>query len=130
VQTPVTTTDIPATILDLTSSGDNQADNLALPGRSLAALWNSSQPVSGWPEPISELARLHWFDKRAPNYDSPVRSIVTPEWHFIRQQDKDLLFDLKTDPDETHDQCSNQPAVCTALRLRLQAAEGSQTQVH
>lgn len=128
VKTPVSTTDLPATILDLIGPGGSQADMEALPGRSLAVFWKSSQPVSGWPDPISEVAKLHWFTQDAPNYDGPVRSIVTPDWHYIRQQGKDLLFDWKADPDEAHDQCSSQPTVCTALRLRLQAAEASQTQ--
>jgi arylsulfatase A-like enzyme len=124
VPTPVSTTDIPATILDLVAPDDKQA----MPGRSLAALWNTSHPVSDWPEPISEVAKLHWFDEGAPDYNAPVQSVVTPDWHYIRQQGKDLLFNWKTDPDETHDQCSNQPAECTALRLRLQVAEGSEDQ--
>jgi arylsulfatase A-like enzyme len=121
LQTPVSTTDIPATILDLTATAGTQT----MPGRSLAALWKSSEPVSGWPEPISELARLHWFSKNAPNYNNPVSSIVTPQWQFIRQGDKDLLFDWKTDPDETHDLCPSQPAVCPDLQNRLQATQGS-----
>jgi arylsulfatase A-like enzyme len=126
VQTPVSLTDIPATILDLTATDDKQA----LPGHSLATLWRSSEPVTGWPEPISELARLHWFTKDAPNYNSPVRSIVTPEWHYIRQDGKDLLFDWKTDTDEAHDLCAAQPTVCDTLRSRMQTDEGSQAQAH
>jgi len=121
VPTPVSSTDIPATILDLTAPDDKQA----LPGESLAPLWNTSQPVSSWPPPIAELAKLHWRTKEAPNYNEPVDSIVTPEWHYIRQEDKDLLFDWKADPDEMHDQCSAQPAICTAMRTRLETAENS-----
>ena len=101
VQTPISTTEIPSTILDLAAPDAKQP----LPGRSLAALWRPSQPVSDWPEPISELARLHWFTREAPNYNAPFRSIVTPQWKYIRQEGKDLLFDCKTDPNETHDLC-------------------------
>jgi arylsulfatase A-like enzyme len=126
VLTPVSLTDVPATILDLTATGDKSA----LPGNSLAALWNSNQPDSQWPEPISELSRLHWFDKAAPNYNGPVRSIVTPEWHYIRQQEKDLLFDWKSDPDEVHNLCAAQFAVCSALRTQLQSESSSQQLAH
>jgi arylsulfatase A-like enzyme len=126
VPAPVSTTDIPATILDLIAAGNQPS----LPGHSLAPLWNTSQPVSDGHEPLSELARLHWFDKNAPNYNFPVLTIVTPEWHYIRQQDKDLLFDWKTDPDETRDQCAAQPTVCAALRTRAQTAAASQPQAH
>jgi arylsulfatase A-like enzyme len=132
--TPVSTTDLPATILDLTGFGPDQAQsqsgNQPMPGHSLAPLWRSGQPVSDWPAPISQLARLHWFDKAAANYNSEVRSIVTPEWHFIHQQNKDLLFDWKADPDELHDVSAAQPAVCSDLRSRIQAAEGTQPQTH
>jgi arylsulfatase A-like enzyme len=123
VPTPVSTTDIAATILDLTAPDNEKVQ--PLPGQSLAALWRSSEPDTTWPEPISELARLHWFAKDAPNYNGPVRSIVTPEWHYIRQEGKDLLFDWKTDPGETHDMCAAQPTVCDTLRTRIQTDEGS-----
>jgi arylsulfatase A-like enzyme len=128
VPTPVSTTDIAATILDLTAPDNEKVQ--PLPGQSLAALWRSSEPDTTWPEPISELARLHWFAKDAPNYNGPVRSIVTPEWHYIRQEGKDLLFDWKTDPGETHDMCAAQPTVCDTLRTRIQTDEDSQAQTH
>jgi hypothetical protein len=67
------------------------------------------------------LARLHWFDKTAPNYNRSARSIVTPEWHYIRQQGQDLLFDWKADPDEVHNLCTAQPTVCAALKAQIQA---------
>jgi arylsulfatase A-like enzyme len=117
IPTPVSLLDIPATILDLVAPDEKNA----LPGQSLASLWKSSQPVSSWPEPISELARLHWFDKTAPNYNRSARSIVTPEWHYIRQQGQDLLFDWKADPDEVHNLCTAQPTVCAALKAQIQA---------
>lgn len=126
VQTPVTTTDIPATILDLTARGSKQT----MPGRSLAPLWRSTDPVSGWPDPISELAKLHWFAKNAPNYNDPVASIVTPQWQYIRQRGKDLMFDWKTDPDEAHDMCPSQPTECADLRTRLQTDQTSPPQPH
>jgi arylsulfatase A-like enzyme len=126
VQTPVSTSDLSATILDMTAPTDTHP----LPGHSLAPLWRSSQPVSGWPAPISELAKLHWFNRKAANYNSPVRCIVTPEWHFISQEGGNLLFDWKNDPKETRDRCPDQPAVCTTLRTQLEAAEGSQAMAH
>jgi arylsulfatase A-like enzyme len=127
VATPVSTSAIPATILDMTAP----ADKPSLPGRSLAALWGSSDSVSDWPEPISELPKFHGFDKRAPNFDTSLQSIVTPEWHYISKgSKKDLLFDWKTDPDETHDLSATQPAVCAALRTRIQTAEGNRAQEH
>ena len=92
------------------------------PWRHLLAL---GQPVSGWPAPTPELARLHWRTKEAPNYNLPVQSIVTPEWHYIHQENSDILFDWKTDPEETHDLCSAQPTVCSTLRGQIQTADGS-----
>jgi arylsulfatase A-like enzyme len=124
VPTPISTTEISATILDLAAPGGNQAAKQPLPGRSLTALWKSSLPVSDWPAPISELARLHWFTREAPNYNAPVQSIVTPQWQYIRQEGKDLLFDWKADPDEMHDVCATQPAVCTTLKTQTQPAQG------
>jgi arylsulfatase A-like enzyme len=124
VSTPVSTTDLSATILDLTAADNKQA----LPGHSLAALWRSGEPVSGWPAPISELAELHWFTEGVPNYNGPVDSIVTPDWHYIRQENKDLLFDWKTDIDEAHDLCAAQPTVCATMRTQIQTAEASRQQ--
>jgi arylsulfatase A-like enzyme len=126
VPTPVSTTDLPATILDLASPKNKQG----LPGRSLADLWRSSDPASSWPAPLSELAKLHWRTKTAPNYNAPIDAIVTPEWHYIRQEGSDLLFDWKTDPEEAHDFCATQPTVCTALQAQLQKAEESPQQAH
>lgn len=126
VPTPVSTSDLPATILDLTAPGDKQP----LPGRSLAPLWNSSQSGT-WPEPISELTKFHGFDNYAPNFDTSLQSMVTAEWHYISKGGtKDMLFDWKTDPDEMHDLSAAQPAVCAGLRTRLQIAESSQRQAH
>jgi arylsulfatase A-like enzyme len=130
VSTPVSPSEIPATILDLVDSGQMQADKQSLPGQSLAALWRSGEPVSGWPEPLSELARIHGFDKAAPNYNAPAWSIVTPEWHYIYQQGKDLLFDWKADPDETHDLSASHPAECAEFRGRMQSSEGTRPQAH
>ena len=106
VPTPVSTADIAATILDLTAVDGKQA----LPGRSLAALWRSNDAAPTWPAPISELAGLRWFTKTAPNYNAPIRSIVTPQWQYIHQEGKDLLFDWKNRPhDEMNDLCAAQP---------------------
>ncbi len=125
VAAPVSTSDIPATILDLASPDDKQA----LPGHSLTTLWRSGDPVSDWPEPISELTAFRGFDKRAPNYDASIQSIVTPEWHYILKGGKmDLLFDWKTDPDETNDLSATQPALCADFRKRIEAVESSRPQ--
>jgi arylsulfatase A-like enzyme len=127
VPTPVSTSEIPATILDLVAPDDKQS----LSGRSLATLWRSNEPVSGWPEPISELPRFQGFDKSAPNYKSSLQSIVTPEWHYVHQEGKkDLLFDWKTDPDEMQDLSAAQPTICASLRTRIQTAEGTRPQTH
>jgi len=126
VATPVSTSDLPATILQMTGPDAAQP----LPGHSLAPLWLSSPPVSTWPEPISELAKLHWFNKSATNYDHPIRSIVTPEWHYIQQEDQELLFDWKTDPEEARDQCAAQPSVCATLKAKLEAASARQPVAH
>jgi arylsulfatase A-like enzyme len=127
ITTPVSTSDLSATILDLTAPGDKQP----LPGHPLAALWASSQSAGAWPEPISELTKFHSFDKRAPNYNSSLLSVVTPEWHYIlRGGKKEMLFDWKADPAEEHDLSAAQPAVCAALRATIQSAEGSWFQAH
>jgi arylsulfatase A-like enzyme len=126
VPTPVSTTDIPATILDLTAPGNQQP----LPGRSLAPLWRPSQPVSAWPAPISELSELHWFDRDAPNYNGPVKSIVTPNWHYIHQEGRDLLFDWIADPEETRDLCAAQLTVCASLRTQPEDANGGRPVAH
>jgi arylsulfatase A-like enzyme len=126
VPTPVSTTDLPATVLDLAVPDAKHE----LPGRSLADLWRSSDQASTWPPPLSELARLHWRTRTAPNFNAPIDAIVTPEWHYIRQEGKDLLFDWRTDPEEAHDLCAAQPTVCTALQAQLQKAEATPQPAH
>jgi arylsulfatase A-like enzyme len=126
VPTPVSTTDIAATILDLTAPDGKQA----LPGRSLAPLWHSSEAATGWPDPMSQLAQLHWFVEDAPNYNGPVDSLVTPDWHYLRQEGQNLLFDWKNDPDETHDLCAAQPAACSTMKSQLQTDEATSRQAH
>jgi arylsulfatase A-like enzyme len=126
VPTPVSTAAIPATILDLVDADDKQA----LPGRSLAMLWRSNTPVSGWPEPIQELARFNGLERGALNYNTSLESIVTPEWHYIRMGTKELLFDWKNDPDEAHDLSAAQPAVCAALWTKIKTAEATRPQGH
>jgi arylsulfatase A-like enzyme len=126
VPTPVSTTDLPATILDLAIPGAQHE----LPGRSLADLWRSSDQAATWPPPFSELAKLHWRTRTAPNYNAPIDAIVTPDWHYIRQEGNSLLFDWKTDPDEAHDLCAAQPTVCADLQAKLQKAESTPQQAH
>jgi len=126
IPTPVSTMEIPATILNLIA----ESDKPTMPGQTLASLWRSVQAASNWPDPISELARLHWRTKNAPNYDAPIRSIVTPEWHFLHQQDNDMLFDWKNDPEESNNRCLAQPAVCSELKTQAYAAESSVAVAH
>jgi arylsulfatase A-like enzyme len=130
VPTPVSTTDIPATILDLAGASENRADKQLLPGQSLAAFWRPGPPVSVWPVPFSELAKAADFNINAPNYRGPIRSIVTPQWHYIHQLNRDFLFDWKTDPDETNDLSAAQPNVCAAFQAQVQAYEDGDTNAH
>jgi arylsulfatase A-like enzyme len=75
---PVSIAAIPATIAILTG-GDSRP---TFPGRSLTELW-TDPASSGYPLPLAELTQLPFGSQKYPTYHGWLKSLVTPEWHYI-----------------------------------------------
>jgi arylsulfatase A-like enzyme len=72
---PVSLTWLPSTLLDL--AGVRNAD---FPGPSLESLFRGDPEV--WPYPVSEMGQFG-DSPRFPSYYGPMKSVVTPGWHYI-----------------------------------------------
>jgi arylsulfatase A-like enzyme len=95
----VTHASLPATLMDLLGL----ASQSPFPGPSLTQLWNGSEPPADWPHPLAELAQLRYEPlQHMPVYHGAMRSIVSPEWHFIWHEKFGAeLYDWKHDPAQT-----------------------------
>jgi len=78
IATPVAFQSIPATLMDMLAVGNDAT----IPGPSLRALWEAPAAAENWPYPVSELAP-QGDSPRFPSYYGPLKSVVTPEWHYI-----------------------------------------------
>jgi arylsulfatase A-like enzyme len=78
ISRPISLQSLPSTLLELAGL-QAQAD---FDSPSLAALWKDPAAQTAWPYPVSELAGSG-ESPRFPSYYGPMRSVVTPEWHFI-----------------------------------------------
>jgi arylsulfatase A-like enzyme len=105
VDRPVSSASIPATVMDLLSPGKSSA----FPGPPLTQLWTSPAAASGWPFPLSEIARNPYpeaaekpADQMAPTSTTGwIKSLVTPQWQLIVHQNLgNQLYDWVHDPEE------------------------------
>jgi arylsulfatase A-like enzyme len=100
---PVSNSAIPATVMDLLGVTESE-----FPGRSLTALWWDPHAAANWPEPLSEMGEFPFDSKRSPAYHGWLKSLVTPEWHYILQQRGVVsLFNWPNDPGELNDLSPN-----------------------
>ena len=77
IPTPVALQSLPVTLLRLTGvTGD------PFPGPSLTDLWTTPDDAQSWPAPVSELAEMG-ASQRFPSYYGAMKSVVTPQWHYI-----------------------------------------------
>jgi arylsulfatase A-like enzyme len=94
VETPVSLTSLPATILSLISAGGPRP----FPGLSMAPLWNEASPPADWPYPWAELAACPESKQNIPCHSGALKVIVTPDWYFIHHEKQPpQLYDAKKD---------------------------------
>ena len=95
---PVSLRDLPATIADL--SGSESAT--PFPGRSLATLFDGSQPSAN--AVLTEVEHQKKFSP-SPNIPAsrgPVQGMIDGRWSYFRNADgSEELYDLRSDPKET-----------------------------
>jgi len=96
---PVSIASIPATLAELVG-----LEPQPFPGPSLAALWQSSNPPADWPDPLAELEKFPFEPvKREPAYHGAIKSLVSPEWHYIEHEKfGQELFHWHDDPKQSN----------------------------
>lgn len=117
VALPVSTADLPATILDLIGVSPTQVH-----GESLAAFWRSDPPRQ-WPLPISELLRNRQNYDRSFDRRDEIKSIVSSEFQLIIDpQQGASLYRWRIDPQEVNNLCDSSAygPVLTDLRAELE----------
>lgn len=121
IKQPVSTKDIPATILQLLGVSHSQ-----FPGNSLAALWNGQIPPDQWPMPVSELKRDRQLFGISSNGHGEIESIVSSEMQLILDpRDGPSLYDWQLDPQAKVDlfRSPRYEAIRTVLSAELKKHE-------
>ena len=116
---PVSLTDIPATILDVTGFQGNSP----IPGHSLAPMWNGDPNSERSPAMSSVQPTIrqpaHW-----PSSQGAMSSLYVDDFHYIINwtTEKEELFNLREDPGELTNLIEAQPDQAAAMRAALKQA--------
>ncbi len=103
IDTPVTLTALPSTVLSLAGS-----DNDPFPGPSLAVLISSDQVPADWPDPISELTQMVGAAEVNPSTHGAMKSVVgTEEQYIIHEKFGEELYNWREDPQEMNNLAPN-----------------------
>lgn len=96
---PITLADLAATLVDLSS---DRAGGPGLPGRSLRAHWDGSQPVeTRSPALLAEVSKAINMPDWLPATKGPMKSVIVGGMHYIRNGDgREELYDFERDVDE------------------------------
>jgi len=109
VDTPVTLTALPSTVLSLIGSTDD-----TFPQPSLTALMSDAAPTD-WPDPVSELAHLVGAPEINPSTHGAMKSVVGDDMQYIAHEKfGEELYDWRNDPQELNnliDESSSKPIV-------------------
>jgi arylsulfatase A-like enzyme len=104
VETPVTISALPATVMELLGWGDQTL----FPGPSLVELWKHPEPHPDWPYPLSELARFVYSKPEWPCHYGSMQSMVTDKWQYIfHEKFGPELYDWHADEAETDSKAKN-----------------------
>lgn len=110
IDTPVSLSALPATILSLV----NESDEI-FPGPSLALLMNGDNAGANWPAPISEVAQMDGAAEQNPSTHGEMKSVVDTEMQFITHENfGEELYNWRTDPQELNN-LINDPAAQTVV---------------
>lgn len=106
IDTPISTTALPATILSLIKSTDE-----TFPGPSLSLLIEDKTSGQTWPDPISEVAQMDGAAEQNPSTHGEMKSVVDPEMQYIVHENfGEELYNWRTDPQETNNIITNPAA--------------------
>jgi hypothetical protein len=107
VHAPVTSTALPATIMDLLGADGRKI----FPGPPLSALWANPAAEPDWPDALSEVSKNNIISEEnkavgklvATTADGPMKSVVTTRWHMIVHKEfGDQLYDRVHDAGESN----------------------------
>ncbi len=111
VDTPVSTTSLPVTILQLLNVNDG-----AFPSQPLTKLFGGSVPP-GWAQPISEVAQFVGAAEQNPTTYGEMKSVVGDQLQYIVHEEYgEVLYNWRNDPQEQSN-LANDPASATALKV-------------
>lgn len=114
VDTPVTITALPSTILSLVGAADDP-----FPGPSLDILFSGETPAD-WPDPISELAQMNGAAEINPSTHGAMKSVVGDEMQYIVHDTfGEELYNWRDDPQEQSNLAHEPSAVDALNRFRL-----------
>lgn len=122
IDTPISTTALPATILSLIKSTDE-----VFPGPSLSLLIDGKATSQTWPDPISEVAQMDGAAEQNPSTHGEMKSVVDPEMQYITHENfGEELYNWQTDPQEMNNLIHDPVAqtVADVFRLYLQDLMG------
>lgn len=122
VTQPVSTKEIPATIMEVLSASHGQ-----MPGRALSSLWNGQTPPDQWPMPVSELVRDKQHFGQLPDDQGETESIISSKFQFIFDlSGGSSLYNWQEDPQERENLflSAGYKAIATELAIELKGNLG------
>jgi arylsulfatase A-like enzyme len=98
IDTPVSTTGLPSTILELIDANDG-----SFPSPPLTAFFGGSVPP-GWAAPISEVAQFEGAAEQNPTTYGEMKSVTGAELQYIVHEEfGEVLYNWRDDPQEIND---------------------------
>jgi arylsulfatase A-like enzyme len=108
--------DLPATVLHLLEMPDS------FPGQTLSRFWTGSEAASD--TALSYTSKGIRIPAWLPSSGQDIQSLTTDSVHYIRGK-KDLLFNVRTDPDERSNLADYEEFGSLLRRLRIQLSGGA-----
>jgi arylsulfatase A-like enzyme len=118
IDTPVSTTGLPSTILELIDANDG-----SFPSPPLTAFFGGSVPP-GWAAPISEVAQFEGAAEQNPTTYGEMKSVTGAELQYIVHEEfGEVLYNWRDDPQEINDLAKDASSV-TVLDVFRSYLEG------
>ncbi len=115
VDTPVSLTSLPSTILSLVNAKEDP-----FPGPSLAVLISGDDAPAEWPDPISELTQMEGATEINPSTHGAMKSVIGSEMQYIlHEKFGEELYNWRDDPQELNNLADDASARSALNRFRL-----------
>ena len=125
----VSTASLAATILELLGGSDINSQT-AIPGPSLAGLWNERGQHTNLPYPVSEMAQYKFLPETYPAYAGSLQSITSGTWQLIEGSKRQELYNWTQDVREMNNLATSASSqtVLTDLAEQLRHRTNNQPQ--